>query len=267
MEKILSKLTEISDIDWRSLKFKLFFWFGGILLFILIFFGIGFYFIYKENIVLSYKNEFSHIANRIRLTGNLKETGNYKIRIVNKSVKKDRFFINFKEETMDVYYLLKYGGKTVEISKRNLNNKPEDVEDTLLVSIPLLMITLLFAANSLLNGIINPIKEITKKANAVSVDNFPGMIETKYKETEIRGLVNAFNAMIKRIREGIEELDRFNSDIAHELRTPVSVIKAEIQLMENAECNIVKKEIENIEELIKGLLILTKHKKKHCWDV
>jgi len=257
LEKILSKLTEILAIDFHSLKFKLLLWFGGIIFFILLIFGVGFYYFYKKSVVLSYENRFSKVANYIRNTGSF-NIKHYEIKVIDKPIKHDRFFINFRDETFDVFYLLKFKNKTVQIVKYNIDNKIEDVEDTLLVTVPVLMFVLLILANLLLNKILKPVNEITQKANSINVNSFPSLINTKYKESEIIELVNAFNSMIKRIQDGIKQLEQFNSDIAHELRTPVSVIKTKLQLLND---NTLNKEIQNMEELIEGLLILTKDEK------
>ena len=257
MEKILSKLTEILAIDSHSLKFKLLLWFGSIIFFILLIFGVGFYYFYKKSVVLSYENRFSKVANYIRNTGSF-NIKHYEIKVIDKPIKHDRFFINFRDETFDVFYLLKFKNKTVQIVKYNIDNKIEDVEDTLLVTVPVLMFVLLILANLLLNKILKPVNEITQKANSINVNSFPSLINTKYKESEIIELVNAFNSMIKRIQDGIKQLEQFNSDIAHELRTPVSVIKTKLQLLND---NTLNKEIQNMEELIEGLLILTKDEK------
>ena len=257
MEKILSKLTEILAIDFHSLKFKVLLWFGGIIFFILLIFGVGFYYFYKKSVILSYENRLAKVANHIRNTGDF-NIKHYEIKIINKPIKHDKFFINFRDETFDVFYLLKFKNKTVQIAKYKVDNKIETVEDTLLVSLPLLLIILIFLANLMLNKILNPVKEITKKANSINVNSFPSLINSKHKETEIIELINAFNSMIKRIQDGIKQLEQFNSDIAHELRTPISVIKTKLQLLNDTTLN---KEIQNMEELIEGLLILTKDEK------
>jgi signal transduction histidine kinase len=261
LEKILLKLTEILDIDYRSIKTKLLLWFGGILFLILLIFSIGFYYFYKKSVILSYENSFTKIANYIKSTGDLKNIKHYEITLINKPIKHDKFFINFKDETFDVFYLLKYGNKTVKIAKFNIDNKIENVEDSLLVSIPILMLILLILANLLLNKILTPIKEITKKTNSIDINIFPSLIITNYKEKEIKDIVNAFNAMILRIQDGIKQMEQFNSDISHELKTPLSIIKAQIQLINDQKLDIIKKEVENIENLIEGLLILTKYNK------
>ena len=36
--------------------------------------------------------------------------------------------------------------------------------------------------------------------------------------------------MIIRLKEGVENLDRFNNDVSHELKTPLTVIQGEIDI-------------------------------------
>ncbi len=36
--------------------------------------------------------------------------------------------------------------------------------------------------------------------------------------------------MIKKLKDGVDDLDRFNADVSHELKTPLTVIKGEIEV-------------------------------------
>ena len=47
---------------------------------------------------------------------------------------------------------------------------------------------------------------------------------------EIKELIEAFNEMITRLDDGVKTLDRFNSDLSHEINTPLTVIKGELEL-------------------------------------
>ena len=164
-----------------------------------------------------------------------------------------------------------FNGKLI-VTTHDINNTIEDITDTLLTLIPLLLLILLFLGSKLIDKILIPVKHITQTANEISVNNFSGTIPVPDKEDEIRGLVEAFNSMIIRLKEGVENLNRFNSDVSHELKTPLTVIKGEIEitLRKLREPNeyiesiqTIAYEAEQIEHIVENLLLLTKYSKEN----
>lgn len=65
----------------------------------------------------------------------------------------------------------------------------------------------------------------------------PGSLEplsTKRLPTELAGLVNAINDLLRRLGESLSAQQRFASDAAHELRTPLTALKLQVQLAQRA---------------------------------
>ena len=108
--------------------------------------------------------------------------------------------------------------------------KLQDIFIKMLILNPILLILLLLGANLIIDRILNPIKEITKAANEISVGDLDRIIPIPAQNDEIKDLVVAFNSMVIRLRNGIDMIHRFNSDVSHELRTPLTVIKGEMEL-------------------------------------
>jgi signal transduction histidine kinase len=76
--------------------------------------------------------------------------------------------------------------------------------------------------------------------------------------------------MVKRLREGIEKMERFNNDVSHELRTPLTVISTQIELAlkKDREKEYYKNSLEKIDDeskkmkhMVQDMLILTKYTK------
>lgn len=185
-------------------------------------------------------------------------------------VKNEPFFTIESEEFIDTFYILNISNGYVVVADRNMDNKAESVEDTLLILLPLLLFILIFLASRLIDKILVPVKKITKIANEITVSDFSKSIKQPKDDDEIRALVDSFNDMIKRLKDGVQKIERFNNDVSHELKTPLTVIKGEVEitldrLREPSEyiksMQVIDEEAEQIKNIVDGLLLLTKYSK------
>jgi len=145
--------------------------------------------------------------------------------------------------------------------------KLQDILLKMLVLNPVLLIVLLLGANIVIDRILNPIKEITKVANEISVGDLDRIIPLPPQKDEIYDLVQAFNKMVIRLRDGVEMIERFNSDVSHELKTPLTVLKGELEiaLRKERSCDYYKntiqialREVNYLIEMVKEMLFFTK---------
>jgi len=189
---------------------------------------------------------------------------------------KESFFLYeidpYKVDAVYVFRFKKPFDGSIIIYKKGLSNKAENVEDILLILNPILLLILIFVGNKLIDKILIPIKNITKTTKAISIDNFSHTIDVPKNNDEIRELTNSFNEMIMRLKDGVDTLERFNVDVSHELKTPLTVIKGELELalrkrrdFEYYEQSIVSalKQVKNIQELTDSLLLMTRFSKQN----
>ncbi|MET1080162.1 MAG: heavy metal sensor histidine kinase [Pseudomonas sp.] len=71
------------------------------------------------------------------------------------------------------------------------------------------------------NGL-RPVRQVTRLAASMSARALKERIPLEPVPHELRDLVSAFNAMLARLDDAFGRLSNFSTDIAHELRTPVS---------------------------------------------
>ena len=145
--------------------------------------------------------------------------------------------------------------------------KLQDILIKMLILNPVLLVVLLLGATMIIDRILNPIKEITKVANEISVGDLDRMIPLPSQKDEIYELVQAFNKMVIRLRNGIEMIERFNSDVSHELKTPLTVLKGEIEIALRKDrdveyykntLKIALKEVNYLIEMVEEMLFFTK---------
>jgi len=82
---------------------------------------------------------------------------------------------------------------------------------------------------------LRPIAEITRAAQEISAGDLARRINTSEAESELGQLAGVLNSTFARLDTAFTQQKQFTSDAAHELRTPVTVILAQIQSTLNRE--------------------------------
>lgn len=100
---------------------------------------------------------------------------------------------------------------------------------------------------------IHPIKEIINKAKQISASQLNLRITSKSKGDELAELSNTMNQMLQRLETSFDSQKSFVSNIAHELRTPLATIIAELEIALNK-----NRTNEEYQKLIKDVLNDTK---------
>jgi len=111
-----------------------------------------------------------------------------------------------------------------------------------------------------------PVAEITTAAATISATNLHRRVPIGKSQDELARLAATFNAMIDRLETTFQSQQQFITDASHDLRTPLTVIHAELQLLRRQHsdletCSIVERgirEVEKLSRLAGDLLLLAK---------
>jgi len=76
-----------------------------------------------------------------------------------------------------------------------------------------------------------PLRNITSRASDITANSLDQRIEAGEIPVELAEVVNTLNDMLGRLKESFDRLSDFSSDIADELRTPVSNLLTQTQVM------------------------------------
>ena len=112
-----------------------------------------------------------------------------------------------------------------------------------------------------------PVYEITEMANRITQQDLSARIKTKHFGSEMESLVESFNEMIARLERSFKHIEQFSYHVAHELKTPLTIIQGEAELLLRKErtkqeyqqaLRIVMEESQRVLKTVDDLLLLTK---------
>jgi two-component system heavy metal sensor histidine kinase CusS len=77
---------------------------------------------------------------------------------------------------------------------------------------------------------LRPLQEITATVQGIGVTQLHARIAEASWPDELQSLATAFDAMLRRLEEAFARLSQFSADLAHELRTPIGVLRGETEV-------------------------------------
>ncbi len=288
-------------MKFNSLKIRVLAWFASLVAIILLVFSLFLYHSLNSSINLKIQQRLSNTALLIKENIKTKKSLSLilkspKYKLYDIAVYKDKKLIAKKGDTNFQKLFTKVGGaefSTIEngdffnacyilnltennikiiIYQKNIDDKIENIVYIMFFSELVLLLLLVLLGSKLIDKILFTIKSITKTAKNISVDDFSSTIPSPKYDDETRELVLAFNEMIHRLKDGTKKIERFNSDVSHELKTPLTVIKGEIEIATLKPRDItyyqtilgkIEVEANQIQDIIENLLLLTRYTKEN----
>lgn len=165
---------------------------------------------------------------------------------------------------------LKANGQVIGTLLVDNINVPHPVRLSLGVLNPVIMVSGLMLLLTLVIGfllmrrMVNPLSEVIAAAESVSAGNFKTRIKIRKSQDDMGTLVQHFNHMTETLERNDVERKALLADIAHELRTPLSVLRGRLEgIMDGVyppnEANIAQalEETYMLERLVEDLRLLT----------
>jgi len=166
------------------------------------------------------------------------------------------------EKKEDHTYLIQVG-----ISLKKMFTTLKNFSIILVVSGPILLFISILGGYFILTKALRPVHQVVQAARKITTEDLSHRIETKNRKDEIGQLIITFNQMITRLERSVKKIKQFSSDVSHDLRTPLTVIRGEIEVALRKERETVEykrtlinvqEEAEKLEHLIDNLLFLSR---------
>lgn len=116
---------------------------------------------------------------------------------------------------------------------------------------------------SLAGRVLRPVRELTATAQRISETDLTQRIDVEGRD-ELAELGATFNEMVERLESGFVHQRRFLDDVAHELRTPITIVQGHVDLLgddpdERAESvATINDELDRMNRYVNDLLLLAK---------
>jgi len=137
--------------------------------------------------------------------------------------------------------------------------------------IPILLIITVFGGYITIKNSLVPVKKIIDEVQAIESHKLQKRVNPHTQNDEIEELVITFNFILDKLDESFSKIKRFSNDVSHELKTPLTIMRGEIELglrkeRTNEEYKEILvstlEEIKSLQELINSLLFLSKSNDK-----
>ena len=115
---------------------------------------------------------------------------------------------------------------------------------------------------------LKPLRGISDAAAAISPRSLHARLQTEVVPAEISPLVDSFNRALERLDQGYRVQKEFLGNAAHELKTPLALIRAQIELMEGDDNDrgSLLSDVEYMTRQVQQLLLLAEASEAHNYD-
>lgn len=112
---------------------------------------------------------------------------------------------------------------------------------------------------------LKPLRDVSESAAAISPRSIDARLKTEAVPAEIAPLVDSFNRALERLEHGYRVQQEFLGNAAHELKTPLALIRAQIELKEEGrnDRDSLLSDVEYMTRQVQQLLLLAEASEAH----
>jgi two-component system sensor histidine kinase QseC len=112
---------------------------------------------------------------------------------------------------------------------------------------------------------LKPLRDVSESAAAISPRSIDARLKTEAVPAEVAPLVDSFNRVLERLERGYRVQQEFLGHAAHELKTPLALIRAQIELLEAGknDHDSLLSDVEYMTRQVQQLLLLAEASEAH----
>ncbi len=150
--------------------------------------------------------------------------------------------------------------------------KDLEEQENNLILINVLMIPFLILISSIAGFVVagnalSPVNAVADMVNKIAATNLSLRIKDPETQDEISNLAHTFNMLLARLEHSFKAQENFVANASHQLNTPLSIIKGELEVLESKKRSdeeiekfhkSLKEELNRLIDLVKNLLMISR---------
>ncbi|WED22971.1 ATP-binding protein [Vibrio sp. JC009] len=139
----------------------------------------------------------------------------------------------------------------------------ETLQTALIFVIPFSLLLSILGAWFIATNTIRPIDRLQKSMDKVTQKDLSHRLSEYKEDKEFRVLIDAYNTMLDRLEESFQQTSRFTADAAHELKTPLTVLRGKLEQAvinedpSQVDLNAILDEVGHLSAITRKLLLLS----------
>ncbi len=155
----------------------------------------------------------------------------------------------------------------VATSSKEMRSMMRRLRVFILIIAPVLLVLVALGGYFFVRRAFRPVVKIVDTVNGITSEDLSLRVESTGSKDEIGKLTETFNRMIDRLEKSFKSIKEFSGNASHELKTPLTVIRGEIEVALRKERNTeeyknilstIQDETANLQLIINDLLFLSK---------
>ncbi len=126
------------------------------------------------------------------------------------------------------------------------------------------VLLLAFAQWIVLRRWLQPLQRLSQQASEIHIEKPGHRLPTNGLTSEFKPLVESFNASLQHLEAGYARQTRFMADTAHELKTPLALLRAQLE-MGDYDKDVLLEDIDHLARQIQQLLVLAEVTEPHSY--
>lgn len=158
------------------------------------------------------------------------------------------------------------GKGAIAISLQTIDQDMAVIRNIFLVAIPSTLLLIAVGAWVLSGSALLPVRKLTSVITQVTATGLDQQVPISSADVEFVELIEVFNQMLTRLERSFKQSSRFSGDAAHELKTPLAILRGELELaMQQAEpgsplqqsLSNLMDEVSRLSTIVRKLLLLS----------
>lgn len=158
------------------------------------------------------------------------------------------------------------GKGAIAISLQTIDQDMVVIRNIFLVAIPSTLLLIAIGAWVLSGSALLPVRKLTSVITQMTATELDQQVPVSSADVEFVELIEVFNQMLTRLERSFKQSSRFSGDAAHELKTPLAILRGELELtMQQAEpgsplqqsLSRLMDEVSRLSTIVRKLLLLS----------